>query len=86
MRLRAGLTRIWVAATNAVHRLKPRVKEGWAMHVLIRSDPLEVLAHGRPAYVCRIDSEGKNRPERRKKRMTEAINSLHVAIQAGIYK
>ncbi len=56
------------------------------MHVLIMSDPLEVLVHGRLAYACRIDSEGKNRPERRKKRMTEAINLLHVTIQAGIFK
>jgi len=61
------------------------------MHVLIMSDPLEVLArealaHGHPAYVCRVDSAGKNRPQPRKKRMTEAINSLHVAVQAGIYK
>jgi hypothetical protein len=81
--LLVGLTGIWVAATNVVHRLKPRLGEGWAMHVLFMP---EVLARARPAHAFRIDSASKNWPQRRKKRMTEAINSLHVTIQAGIYK
>jgi hypothetical protein len=56
------------------------------MHVLIMSDGSKVLARERPAQLCGVGNARANRPVRRKKRMTEAINSLHATIQAGIYK